>query len=117
MPWFLLRALQRTARIFVLRFAPGWISWALCWIPRRTGRIHAQEAVISAAYSKVKVMVIPTNEELVVAREVRRFFGKQKNNLTESKQSYFMAHQAIGLLETRGLVALVGGNGRDVKGG
>jgi acetate kinase len=31
------------------------------------------EAVISAAESRVKIMVIPTNEELVVAREVRRF--------------------------------------------
>ena len=33
----------------------------------------AQEGVISSAASKVKVMVIPTNEELVVAREVKRF--------------------------------------------
>ena len=32
----------------------------------------AQEAVISAANSRVTVMVIPTNEELVVARETRR---------------------------------------------
>jgi len=34
---------------------------------------RAQEAVISAPESRVKVMVLPTNEELVVAREVRRF--------------------------------------------
>ena len=34
---------------------------------------RATEAVISAANSRVKVMVIPTNEELVVAREVKRF--------------------------------------------
>ncbi len=33
---------------------------------------RATEAVISAAHSRVKVMVIPTNEELVVAREVKR---------------------------------------------
>ena len=33
----------------------------------------AQEAVISAANSRVKILVIPTNEELVVAREVKRF--------------------------------------------
>jgi acetate kinase len=33
---------------------------------------RAQESVISAAGSRVKVMVIPTNEELVVAREARR---------------------------------------------
>jgi acetate kinase len=33
----------------------------------------AREAVISAPESAVKIIVIPTNEELVVAREVRRF--------------------------------------------
>jgi len=38
----------------------------------------AKEAVISAPGSRVKVMVIPTNEELVVAREVRRFLEKLK---------------------------------------
>src|SRR5690348_9969542 len=36
----------------------------------------AQEAVVSAANSRVKVLVIPTNEELVVAREVKRFLEK-----------------------------------------
>lgn len=36
----------------------------------------AQEAVISTPDSRVKIMVIPTNEELVVAREVRRFLEK-----------------------------------------
>jgi acetate kinase len=34
---------------------------------------RAQEALISAPTSPVKVMVIPTNEELVIAREVKRF--------------------------------------------
>ncbi|MGA2173438.1 MAG: acetate kinase [Verrucomicrobiota bacterium] len=34
---------------------------------------RAQEAVISGPESRVKVMIIPANEELVVAREVRRF--------------------------------------------
>lgn len=34
--------------------------------------VQATEAVISAQNSRVKVMVIPTNEELVVAREVKR---------------------------------------------
>ncbi len=37
---------------------------------QKTGAV---EAVISRADSRVKVMVIPTNEELVVAREVKRF--------------------------------------------
>ncbi len=33
---------------------------------------HATETVISAPQSRIKVLVIPTNEELVVAREVQR---------------------------------------------
>jgi acetate kinase len=33
---------------------------------------RATEAVISSPNSRVKVMVIPTNEELVVAREAKR---------------------------------------------
>ncbi|MBT4273447.1 MAG: acetate kinase, partial [Verrucomicrobia bacterium] len=37
---------------------------------------QAAEAVISHEDSPVKVMVIPTNEELVVAREVKRFLEK-----------------------------------------
>jgi acetate kinase len=38
---------------------------------------RATEAVISASNSRVKVMVIPTNEELVVAREAKRFLDTQ----------------------------------------
>jgi len=37
---------------------------------------RATEAVISAAHSRVKVMVIPTNEELVVARETKRLLER-----------------------------------------
>ena len=37
----------------------------------------ATEAVISSTKSKVKVMVIPTNEELVVAREAKRLLEKK----------------------------------------
>jgi len=39
---------------------------------------RATEAVISAANSRVKVMVIPTNEELVVARETKRFLEQHQ---------------------------------------
>lgn len=41
--------------------------------PKLNTQNKAQEGTISAANARVKVMVIPTNEELVVAREVRRF--------------------------------------------
>jgi acetate kinase len=41
--------------------------------PEKNKATRAQEAVISAPNSRVKIMVIPTNEELVVAREVKRF--------------------------------------------
>jgi acetate kinase len=40
---------------------------------------RGQEAVISTLDSRVKVMIIPTNEELVVARETKRLLEKQKN--------------------------------------
>ncbi len=39
-------------------------------------RARAQEAILSTPDSRVKVMMIPTNEELVIAREVRRFLLK-----------------------------------------
>lgn len=38
--------------------------------------VRATEAAISSPASKVKVLVIPANEELVVAREVKRFLEK-----------------------------------------
>ncbi len=40
---------------------------------------RATEAIISTANSRVKVIVIPTNEELVVARETKRFLENAKN--------------------------------------
>jgi len=40
---------------------------------------RATEAIISAAGSQVKIFVIPTNEELVVARESKRFLETKKN--------------------------------------
>jgi acetate kinase len=41
--------------------------------PEKNKSIRATEAVISAANSRVKILVIPTNEELVIAREVKRY--------------------------------------------
>jgi acetate kinase len=45
--------------------------------PDLNAKTKATETVISAPNSRVKVMVIPTNEELVVAREVKRFLENQ----------------------------------------
>jgi acetate kinase len=41
--------------------------------------VRATEAIISATDSQVKIFVIPANEELVVAREAKRFLDAQKN--------------------------------------
>ncbi|HTL16670.1 MAG TPA: acetate kinase [Patescibacteria group bacterium] len=40
--------------------------------------VKAREAVISSPQSRVKILVIPANEELVVAREVKRLLDKQE---------------------------------------
>lgn len=43
---------------------------------QKNAATSAREADISSSDSKVKILVIPTNEELVVAREVRRFLER-----------------------------------------
>jgi acetate kinase len=47
--------------------------------PEKNRATRATEAFINAAGSRVKVLVIPTNEELVVAREARRFLQNSRN--------------------------------------
>ena len=51
--------------------------------PVKNNSTKAQEGVISAANSRVKVLVIPANEELVIAREVKRFLEKNREHDTE----------------------------------
>ena len=47
--------------------------------PAKNAAVKATETVISAGNSKVKVLVIPTNEELVVARETKRLLEASRN--------------------------------------
>jgi len=47
--------------------------------PAKNAATKATEAAISADSSKVKVLVIPTNEELVVAREAKRLLEASRN--------------------------------------
>jgi acetate kinase len=51
--------------------------------PVKNNSTKAQEGVISAVNSRVKVLVIPANEELVIAREVKRFLEKNGEHNTE----------------------------------
>jgi acetate kinase len=52
----------------------------------KSDSVRAREAVISTEKSKVKVIVIPTNEELVVAREVKRFLENSTSDGVASGQ-------------------------------
>jgi acetate kinase len=49
--------------------------------PARNAQVRASEAVISREDSRVRIMVIPTNEELVIAREVKRHLLKEKTEI------------------------------------
>jgi acetate kinase len=51
----------------------------------KNSSVKAPEAVVSSADSRVKVLVIPTNEELVVAREVKRFLETKSSKKSVSK--------------------------------
>src|SRR6185436_10457001 len=50
--------------------------------PAKNTAVKAQETDISTAHSRVKILVIPTNEELVVAREVKRLLEKSSDSST-----------------------------------
>jgi acetate kinase len=50
----------------------GWEQLGIIMDVEANRRVLAREAVISTPDSRVKLMVIPTNEELVVAREAKR---------------------------------------------
>ena len=44
-------------------------------IDQKENAIRSEEKVVSTADSKVKVMVVPTNEELAIARETVELIG------------------------------------------
>jgi acetate kinase len=58
--------------------------------PQKNNSTRSSEAIISAAGSRVKIMVIPANEELVVAREVKRFLEKSAVH-----GSHFTDHESL----------------------
>lgn len=52
------------------------ISWFGCEIDDEKNNIRGEERVISSEDSKIKVLLIPTDEELVILRDVVRFAEK-----------------------------------------
>ncbi|HET7624677.1 MAG TPA: acetate kinase [Verrucomicrobiae bacterium] len=53
----------------------------------KNGSAKARESIISAPDSRVKILVIPTNEELVVAREVKRFLENPNSEIRSPKEN------------------------------
>ena len=67
----------KTARTFEPECVPGWPSWA----SSSTRELNAQakgEARISSPHSRTQVWIMPTNEELVVARQSERVFAVRR---------------------------------------
>ena len=50
-----------------------WARWASCSMMRRTDGTRGVEKCLSAQESKVAVWLIPTNEELMIARDAYQF--------------------------------------------
>ncbi len=63
--------------------------------PDKNKATGSAEATISAPGSRVKVMVIPTNEELVVAREVKRFLEKPAHAPSAARASRPKKHAPL----------------------
>jgi acetate kinase len=48
----------------------------------RNGEVVGREGIISSPASRVKIMVIPTNEELLIARETKRLLSVEASGMT-----------------------------------
>jgi len=46
--------------------------------PQKNNGLRSKEAIIGREGSKVKVMVVPTNEELVIAEDTERIIAEMK---------------------------------------
>jgi acetate kinase len=56
--------------------------------PSKNKGVRGEEKVISAENSKVKIMIVPTNEELVIAEDTREIVEKLKSNNASKLMDY-----------------------------
>ena len=56
----------------------GWNGAVSTWTPKKTSSAPG-ESVLSADNSRAKILVVSTNEELIVSRETARVLTKKEN--------------------------------------
>ena len=70
--WTILYSQQVSAKMMILsevRCAAILVIWGITFDEEKNKGLRGKEEVLSTPDSKVKVFVIPTNEELAIARE------------------------------------------------
>lgn len=68
---------MRTIVPFVGTFASTWNIWASRIDPEKN-KFRGRQMDISIDYARVRVLVIPTNEELVIAEDTERLVNEAK---------------------------------------